>query len=145
MKQNYFVCQGERYNTGDIFYINWYGTYSSIPSIRSAKFIEYDTETKDYTFWINGDRDQSFLSEDLFWKFFRSKAFMAKLNKPKEPRKATFKDECNIDALLIAWVWYIVIMAVSVIFYGRFIIWAVASWIFFDFRKRKLKERGFKV
>ena len=144
MKQDYFVCQGETYRSGDMFYIYYYGPYSSVPSIKAARFIEYDTETKHYSFWLN-ERGESSLREDLFLKCFRSKAYMAELNKPREPHKATFKDECNIDMLLIAWVWYIVIMVVGVIFYGRLVIWAVASYIFFDYRKRKLKERGFKV
>lgn len=62
----------------------------------------------------------------------------------RENKKPTFKDELNIDGLFIAWMWYIFIMAVATIFRARIGIWVLASIVFFNYRKRKLREAGFK-
>ena len=61
-----------------------------------------------------------------------------------QKRKCTFADEINIDGLLIAWMWYICIMAVATIFYDRIGIWILTSVIFFHYRNKKLKEAGYK-
>lgn len=143
MIQNYFECQGERYNSGDTFYINWYGKYSKVPSVIEAKFVNCDTETKQYTF-VPKDYLETSFPEELFFKCFRSKAYVSELRQPREPRKATLKEELSIDSLLIAWVWYIIIMAAGVLFFDRLMIWIFASLIFFSYRNNKLKERGYK-
>lgn len=143
MKRDYFEYNGERYNSGDTFYINWYTTYSSNPNIIKAKFLYYDTETKRYHFKPEYYSETSRPTE-LFFTLFRSKIYMTEQNKQNESYKATFKDELSIDGLLIAWVWYIFIMAVGIIFYDRWLIWIFASLIFFVYRNNKLKERGYK-
>ena len=60
-------------------------------------------------------------------------------------RAPTVIEELMDDNLLIVWIWYIFIVIVSIIFKGRIAIWALASFIFFRYRKRKLRERGFKI
>lgn len=146
MKQEYFELQGEKYNSGDTFYILWYGKYSTTPNICKAKFLWYDTETELYHIKIDG-RD-SVISQNIFGKWFRSKAYMDEqkyiAQKRKEPRQATMSDEIRIDSLLIAWVWYVIIMAIGVLFYDRIAIWIIASIIFFRYRRNKLREAGFK-
>ena len=53
-------------------------------------------------------------------------------------------DELRIDALCIAWVWYIFIMVIGTIFYDRLMIWGFATFVFGLYRDEKLKEAGLK-
>ena len=59
-------------------------------------------------------------------------------------KKATFKDELNIDGMFIAWLWYVFIMLIATIFKDNIIIWTLTSLIFFHYRKTKLKEAGYQ-
>lgn len=60
-------------------------------------------------------------------------------------RAPTFKEELIDDNLLIVWMWYIFIMVVAIIFKDRIGIWILTSFVFFRYRIRKLRERGFKL
>lgn len=44
------------------------------------------------------------------------------------------------DCLLIGWMWYVFIMGIAVIFNGRLFIWALATYTFVKWRKKKIKE-----
>lgn len=56
----------------------------------------------------------------------------------------TFKEELGIDGMFIAWVWYVFLMGVTLFFNGQIFYWAFISFIFFDYRKKKLREEGYK-
>ena len=60
-------------------------------------------------------------------------------------RKPTFKEELMDDNLLIAWIWYVFIMGISIILNDCIAIWIFASFVFFKYRHKKLRERGFKL
>lgn len=60
-------------------------------------------------------------------------------------RAPTITEELTDDNLLIAWMWYIFIIIIAIIFKDRIAIWALVSFVFFKYRKRKLRKRGFKI
>ena len=62
----------------------------------------------------------------------------------KYNRKPTFKEQMDIPGLCLAFVWYIIVMFVAVIFNDRVGIWLIASLIFFSYRNNKLRKAGYK-
>lgn len=61
-----------------------------------------------------------------------------------ENNKLTFLKELKIDGMFFAWLWYIVLMAITFIFNGRIFYWIVISICFLIYRYGKLKEEGYK-
>ena len=61
------------------------------------------------------------------------------INRPK-----TIADELTVDSLLIAWTLYIIVMVGAIILNDCIMIWIVASYIFFRYRNKKLREVGFR-
>lgn len=139
MKKDYVVYKGKRYNSGDTIDINWYTRgYKAGTFPYTGTFLDCDEEKDKYRIVVNG---QTYCYNKIcFYRVMRDK----KEPKVVENKKPTLKDELNIDGLFIAWMWYIFIMALSIIFYDRIIIWIVASLIFFNYRKNKLKEAGYQ-
>lgn len=145
MKQNYFIYKNERYNAEDMITISFFDCKVGRSYNVKAKFLYYDTELKEYHIEIYG---KEYVYEE--GHFYRNLCTMAN---PRAPAASTskenikeykFSDELNIDGLLIAWIWYVFIMAVGIIFYDRIGIWILASIIFFNYRNKKLKEAGYK-
>lgn len=144
MKQNYFIYNGRQYYSGTVIVIRWFSYLSRSVCDTNAKFLHFDTEANKYFVEIYG-KTYEYTSEE-FHRDFRG-IYGEQSNVTKKqimPKKHTFSDELNIDGLLIAWIWYVFIMAVAVIFYDRIGIWIVASIMFFSYRNRKLKEAGYK-
>ena len=56
----------------------------------------------------------------------------------------SFEAELRINALFMAWVWYIIIMIIAIFFKDCIGIWCLTSYIFLNYRKKKLKEAGYK-
>ena len=143
MKQNYFVYNGKQYNTGEIVTIRFFNHKTKKMCNAKAIFLHYDTDKKEYVVEIYGNEHS--YTED---RFYKSLCNLEDVHTSKEARAApihhTFADELNIDSLLIAWIWYIFVIAVAVIFYDRIVIWVLASVVFFNYRNQKLKEAGYK-
>lgn len=59
-------------------------------------------------------------------------------------RKVTPRD-IDISRLFLAWIWYIFIMVISIIFVDAIGIWILASVIFFKYRKKVLEEESYYV
>lgn len=145
MKQNYFVYNGNRYPSGTFITLSRYDYMAHKVVDTKVKFLWYDTETKEYGIEIYGVEYN--YKEDFFYSRFKGMYDPNKTvrkTQQKVEQSHTFSDELNIDSLLIAWVWYIFIMCVGVIFYARIGIWIFASIIFFNYRDKKLKEAGYK-
>lgn len=145
MKQNYFVHNGNRYDSGTIVILSSFDIYSRRVCNMKYKFLYYDTETEEYNVEIYGKEEK--YKKERFNKDFICiyDPNIRHIRENKQPEKThTFTDELNIDGLLIAWLWYVFIMAVGVIFYDRIGIWILASVIFFRYRNKKLKEAGYK-
>lgn len=140
MKQNYFVYNDRQYNTGEYIRFRFFDCKIGKSYDTDVKFLYYDTERKEYFIEIYGKKYS--YTENIFYKNMYS------ATKPRAPavnnNKYTFSDELNIDSLLMAWIWYVFIMAVGTIFYDRIVIWALASIIFFNYRNKKLREAGYR-
>ncbi len=146
MKQNYFVYNDKRYDTGTMIILSRFDIYSRRVCNTKAKFLWYDAELKRYSVEIYGKEyiyEKESFNKDFLGIYEPNKTTAATQTSANN-KAYTFSDELNIDGLLIAWIWYVFIMAVAVIFYDRIGIWILASIIFFNYRNKKLKEAGYK-
>lgn len=142
MKEKYFIYKGKRYNSGTTIVIWWTCSYIKSVMRTSATFVEHDLSNDQYVVDIYGKK--YFYSKDHFFSVLCTVVDKEETNAPKAAKSHTFTDELNIDGLLIAWIWYVFIMAIGVIFYDRIGIWILASVVFFNYRNKKLKEAGYK-
>lgn len=143
MRQNYFVYNGMQYNSGTVIVIRWFSCVSRSLCDTNATFLYFDTDENKYFVDIYG-KTYEYTTKDFYNNFRR---VYNKRNNTKQniaPKEHTFIDELENDGLLIAWVWYIFIMMVAVIFYDRIGLWILTSIIFFNYRNKKLKEAGYK-
>ncbi len=144
MKQNYIIYNGKRYNSGDTIHILWYAHGYKNLEKRTGVFIDCDEEKDEYRFMV-GDIEHCFNKKMFFNTIIdESRQNVDNSTQKREPRKATMEEELSIDGMLLAWVWYIFIMCIAVIFYDCIGIWILASVVFFSYRRRKLNERGYK-
>ena len=146
MLQDYFIHNGKKYKSGDIVIINRATMYSTLLKPTKVQFMYYDTYNNEYILNIDGNIEH--YNKNRFLKVFRgdkedTKNLQAQMFLPKDDKKSVF-DEMKIDDLFFAWMWYITIMVIAIIFYDRLIIWITSSIIFFNYRKKKLKEAGYK-
>ena len=142
MRQDYVIYNGVKYNSGDAIHILWYTNgYKNVRNYTGI-FVDCDEEKDEYRFTVDGQL--YCFNKVCFWRTIRNNPISETYYVNKEPRKATFKNELNIDGLLIAWIWYIFIMVLLVIFNDRIVGWIGTSIIFFNYRKKKLREAGFK-
>lgn len=142
MKENYFIYKGNKYNSGTMIIIRYACNISRTIINTQATFIEHDLKNQRYVVEIYGK--QYFYSEEQFYSVLCTIVDNNKNKVYEELKECNFRDELSIDGLLIAWIWYIFIMLVGVIFYDRMGIWILASLIFFKYRNKKLKEAGYK-
>lgn len=144
MSQNYFVYNNKKYYSGTLIYVNWanYVTRSLCKTL--AKFCEFQNDKNSYIFEIDGMKHSR--STIDFYNILLGIYGEEKPRNYTETRvkRGTFKDELEIDGLLFAWIWYIIIMAAAIIFHDRILIWCATSFIFFSYRNKKLKEAGYK-
>lgn len=145
MKQDYFIYNGIKCTSGTTIRIKQFNCVTGKLHEANAIFIAYYIDSCEYELKI--DNSICMYPQKRFNMVFCGVVGqnIIKHNQPKiEKKKATFKDELCIDSLLIAWMWYVFIMVVAVIFYDRVGIWIFASVMFFSYRKKKLKEEGYK-
>ena len=143
MKQNYFVYNGEQYNSGTVIVMKWFSYVSRRICDTNATFLYFDTKKNKYFVDIYG-KTYEYTEEDFYKNFRRIYNQNKNIKQNIAPKEHTFTEELSIDGLLIAWVWYIFIMLVGTIFYDRIGIWILTSVIFFNYRKNKLREAGYK-
>lgn len=146
MKRNYFIHNGIKYYSGTTIRVLQHEQYSGRQYEDTATFIEHDVSYNRMIFKI---RDLTYnYPYDVFEKIFvdviNGKTEIVYDNHTVMYKKHTFYDELNVDGLFIAWFWYIFIMAISTIFYGRVGWWILTSVVFFNYRNQKLKEAGYK-
>lgn len=153
MKQNYFIHQGVRYYSGTTIIVKQNDKISGRVFDVKATFVYYDTESDRYAFSINRltniypkkDFDRVFVgvTEDIV-REHDTNELMNKWAYTQGNKKHTLIEELSVEGMFIAWVWYVFIMIVAVIFNDRIGIWLFASIIFFNYRSKKLKEAGLK-
>ena len=146
-QKDYFVYNNCKYGAGTIVQLKMLDVYTKSFYYIEAVF-RYVLDDNQYVLTANGEL--KVFGTDAFFNILTcvltpvQYVNSAKQNKIPQKKKATFSEELNIDGLFIAWIWYIFIMLVGTIFFGRIIIWITASAIFFNYRKGKLKEAGYR-
>ena len=132
MIQNYIIVNGKKYYSGAIFIIREHGRN------KEAVYIGYDSKYNTYHFRIDGKRCTMRLKS--FQEYLVDTTIRVDTNvcQPETKRINEFK----IDGLLLGWIWYIFLMAISTIFKERAGLWILISATFFDWRFRKIKEEG---
>ena len=151
MWANYFIYNNKRYEYGTIV--------KAIIQNEEAEmtFITYNTEEGKYLFKIDAnhykdgyyliDYTDSELRNNLVEITDRIDTKYVQWHPLQEPLlldRLTFKEELKVDGLFIGWVWYIFLMGITIILNGRLFYWAVISICFYNYRKKRLKEEGYK-
>lgn len=144
MKQDYVIYKGKRYNSGDTINILWHTCGYRNAHEHTGTFIDCDEEKDEYRFVVDGMT--YCFNKKCFYRIMYDKTTSenSRSSLNKAPKKITFKNELNIDGLLIAWIWYVFIMAIAIIFNDCIGIWILASVVFFNYRNKKLREAGYK-
>lgn len=149
--ERYFILDGKRCEYGEIVNIRLGD------KIVPATFIAHVTDRHYYTFKIYNKK----YKDGHYYTSYNIKDFKKALvgytgeiddiqlrAMPLEhmigKQNPTFKEELEIDGMLIAWVWYVFLIGITLFFNGQIFYWAVISFIFFDYRRKKLKEEGYK-
>lgn len=139
MKRDYFIYNEKQYCTGTKIKIRVCNNYGMCPI--TARFIEYDTNTKTYYFEdMNGVPYK--YSEHGWNSFFL--CVYGEHKKANTDKEYTFDNELNIDGMINAWLWYIVLIAISTILKGNVFYWVIISYVFFKYRNEKLRKAGYK-
>lgn len=141
MKKDYVVCKGKRYSSGDTMDILWYTNGYTNVRPYTATFLDCDEDKDEYRFIVDG--------LTYCWNKVCFYQIVPNNKKTKSniqhPKTVTFKNELNIDGMIYAWMWYILLMAIFTIFNGRIIFWIVTTIIFTNYRNKKLREAGYKL
>ena len=144
MKQDYFVHKGKKILSGTVI----------VFKNKEVIFLAYSSDTDRY---FLGSTERHYVEswpKDIFeryitcvtdkidnkYQYWCEQKFVS----TPATKESKFTNEINNDNLFLAWIWYIFIMAISIIFNGFWLIWIVASCIFFDYRKEKLRKAGYK-
>lgn len=132
MYQNYFVIDGTRYYTGTVFIVRNMGKE------EEATFICYDTSRNKYVYKIRDCKHH--MDETIFMSRFigvTNKVSYTTTMPVSKTKKGT-----DVGGLFLGWIWYVVLMAVSVIFNEAIWLWILISIVFFGWRSKKIKEEG---
>lgn len=137
MWQNHFVWKGKTYYTGTVFVVREFkyphGAYE-----KEATFIAYNPEYNKVEFQIGPQRHSRPLKSVNTWIVSATDKRDERVRCPTVKQKS----DSEIDGLFVGWIWYIVLMAISTIFYDRIGLWILISVIFFTWRAKKIKEEG---
>jgi hypothetical protein len=147
MKCNYFVHDGKQYNSGTVIRVRMFNHITGKVQEKNAVFIEYDNESKMYKILVDGiavEYTERYFNHIFCCIFAKNNTQNKTHTANVQKREKSFTDELNIDGLGLAWMWYVFIMLVAIIFYDRVVIWVAASVVFFQYRDKKLKEAGYK-
>ena len=147
MREKYFIYQGIKYQSGAILKIRpTIGRSNPSPKVfEVATFMFYDTNLAEYFIKVGGT--VYLLKETEFFNILISPT--DKLNdiyiaQVVQDETLTINKELAIDGMLVAWIWYIFLMGISIILKGVIVYWVIISIIFFRYRDKKLREEGYK-
>lgn len=132
MKQNFFVVDEKKYYTGSIFVVKDMG------QPVEAAFICYDSSCDRYFYKIKDCRYS--VRRKQFWQLFVYPTNRVDTNIHMPMIKK--KKDVEIEGLMLGWLLYISLMAISTIFKGAIILWILHSVVFFSWRAKRIKERG---
>jgi hypothetical protein len=138
---DHVTINGETYYTGTVFLTS--GMYLSYPHNWEETFVAYDPKS-DYVHYIlhrfTGEINGS-CPREMF-----AKNIISVLDKKNERVKCPEKKkrpEMQIDGMFDGWLLYIVAMAVSTIFKGNIWYWVLWTFIFCNWRAKKIEKEGY--
>lgn len=148
MKNQYFRHNGKQYDYGTIIKIK------NFNKAITATFISYDVNKKKYLVKINNlkykdgyyftEYDESFFNNNLIEVTDEIDIKYIQNYPIKEIMPFTFTEELEVDGMALAWIWYIFLMGITLFFIGRIFYWAIISFVFFNYREKKLRKAGYK-
>lgn len=136
--QDHFVFEGKTYYTGTVFKVKEYEYLYGVRE-KEATFVAYSPEYNKVQFQIG---PIGYLRRTDMLKGWIVSVTESNDATVKAPVLKKRKDS-EIDGLTTGWIWYIVLMAVSTIFNGNVVLWALWSWMFFSWRHEKIKKHGY--
>lgn len=152
MREYSFIFNGCKYPSGTILKIKSNDNVTGKEVVEIAYFCYSMPEKNRYVYKIRETTHN--VTKDYFYKILIGATnstnesiannFQAEESRIYTKPPNTFKDELNIDGLLIAWIWYVFVMAIAIIFNDVIGIWILASIVFFSYRNKKLRKAGFK-
>lgn len=142
MYQDYFEYNGVKYPSGTQIKILRF-PYGNQRIYDLAYFIYYNTESGTVWYKMAYTGQNRGYSMKEFMKQFDG--VTGKIDPSIHPPQVKQLKDSQVPSVMIGWLWYIVIMGVSVIFNGAIGIWIIASIVFFSWRKKKIEEEGYYV
>ena len=143
---NYFVYNDQKYYSGTIINVFRNNKCTGESTKSEAVFLGYYTVQDKYVLMCKNRLH--FVPKNLFYTMIidvtnemneKYVSWADEYNKKHAPKKKTFNDELNVDGMLVAWVWYIIVMLFAVFLNDRIFAWILASIVFFNYRKNKLE------
>jgi len=136
MVNNYFDFNGKRYYTGTVIIVT-----DHLGKQVEATFICYDVDHASYVYKVNNCRWR--LKEEHFRRALVAVTDTAHSDVRLPVVKK--KNEFDIEGMFLGWLWYVFLMALSIIFKDRIGLWIMISVIFFSWRSNKIKKEGMYV
>lgn len=152
---DYFDYNGTRYYTGSKFKCNnFLGVDVRDFPIVEIKFVKYNKKSNTCFLRSNISACTYMFELEAFIKNIidvtdqKSREIMGTINEKYKDNKEYYHwvedgEDCykqKPDCLLIGWMWYVFIMGIAAILNGRLFIWALATYTFVKWRKKKIKE-----
>lgn len=152
---DYFDYNGTRYYTGSKFKCkNFLGVGVRDFPIVEIKFVKYNKKSNTCFLRSNISACTYMFELEAFIKNIidvtdqKSREIMGTINEKYKDKKEYYHwvedgEDCykqKPDCLLIGWMWYVFIMGIAAILNGRLFIWALATYTFVKWRKKKIKE-----
>ena len=151
-KQYYFIYNGKRIETGTILKIKPWRNSMGECFVEEIVFEWYVPEIDLYVFRYTSNYGTKgsgmygyIFKEYLICPTSKMDVYVVRdHNMLMENNNLTFVKELQVDGMAIAWLWYVVLMAVTLIFNGFIVYWVLINLCFFIYRYGKLKEEGYK-
>lgn len=138
MWQDHFTYKGNTYYTGAVFKVKEceyiLGVYET-----EAAFVTYSPKKKQIVFKVNGKLHTILFSNVHAYIVAPTDKKDNSVHCPVKKQKSEFA----IEGMHDAWIWYVVLMAITTIFKGNIFYWGLISWVFFSWRSKKIKNEGY--
>lgn len=137
MKQNYFMYNGKKYETGTVLKIK---SYRNTNEVHKVIFNYANSGYYTYKDATPYGRNGATIPEKVFFEL------LVEVTEEKDMRVVPIKkkrNELEIDNMLIAWIWYIIITLFCSICTGGIVGVVICSIVFFKWRSKKIKEEGY--
>lgn len=157
MIARYFIHNDKRYEYGTIVKIKIYNNVTNLTEDKCMTFIGYNIERSLYIFKINDKKCKNRyrlitykkeifneilieITNCLDYEYIRYNQ-----NKISHKSKLTLIEELKVEGMLLAWVWYVFLMGITLFFNGFIFYWGIFTIVFVTYRNKKLREEGYDI